>query len=328
MTVAASINNLLLAEVAEKRRTVLASSIFRSVPGATQTEIRNAVSQFLSDNEGMTATILQTEQRGDGRVRISLVPYAGGANCSFHCIRPSDSLESADSVWKREIAAISAEIVQARPSLYRPHGGSNASCPEREVKVHVAPAVNPVKGGGPTMSNKLGFQKKPDVAQEVRPTSAKPQPAASSCAVKKPFQIPLDSLDPSPSVVSLGTSSPENKKLKRSSEDVEMTEEQECQAMSIDNSVAPPLSISSSSPKFRDVTIKRKIVVTEYAMSDSGEMVVKDVEKMVEEVVREEVKQRREEGRRAAAPVAKKPAKEPAAGQGKLTSFFGGQKKN
>ena len=63
-------------------------------------------------------------------------------------------------------------------------------------------------------------------------------------------------------------------------------------------------------------------------MNESGEMIVRDVEKMVEEIVKEQIKpaSKKTVGGSTAAAAAKKKTSSAPAGQGTLMGFFSGNK--
>jgi hypothetical protein len=117
------------------------------------------------------------------------------------------------------------------------------------------------------------------------------------------------------SVVDAGSSSPVHKRQKLDDE------------MAAETGPVDSPSEESSSPQFRDVVIKKKVVVSEYEMNENGEMIVRDVEKMVEEIVREPVKSKPAPPsissiRSGTSGQSSGPKKAPKAGQATLTGFF------
>jgi len=277
----------------------------------------------------------------------------------YYMIRPppTSGSEGISAIWQRHIEGVKEEISSVSPGLWK--GAFERSVivgefVERDIRVVVVPSA--ISAGGnrsapailtsSTGGGKLGFKIFPGPA-----TVSDPKPSSAAPAVKIPprsgakYQVPLDSLG--------GGDAPGTPERHRdeaeevSSEIVGKTVDGDvmdvCSSSigcgetvsEIRSPVNKRQRMESSAaaeetavgPEFRDVVIKKKVVVSEYEMNENGEMIVRDVEKMVEEIIREPVKKSSNVNRgglprSAAGSGGGGPKKSPAAGQGTLTGFF------
>lgn len=287
----------LTSEVLEKHRTVF-----------TRTLSPEECCKWLQDNSNEVMAY-SLSCRDD---KIALIPFTERAS-NVYMIGPKNYPTS--SLWKREISEIAEEMHSVRPNLWTPSDCEFVS-PEREIRVHVAVAANPVKHRPQQeqvnkSANRLGFQK---VALKELEKVEQPVPAAvleKENVIKTKFQVPLDSLEgdeemmeeePADSVVAHSvapttevmsvSSSPAKKRRKNIVPVTNGLNFAKESHPTLSSAVLPaaPIIQGEDGKQYREVIVKRKTVTTEYAMSESGEMIVKDVEKMVEEIVRQEVR--------------------------------------
>ena len=340
------VQSFLQEELIEKKRSVLFSSLVKRFDFGA--ELTDGLQTFLKASQADVVVLSRTsELRPNGELVISLrkIVELPEALSDVFLIQPRDSMESASSVFKRESEATRAAMTASRPALWIPsYALVTSDCPERAIAVPVitpSVAVSGVKSavGSKSAPSGLGaFVKSVESAERsvVKTTVTAPVTAVNAPFKAKPstagvkFQIPLDRLDPDQA----------NERANDDDEPVEAAKENGAPEVAVTVSSESPVakrprvdavesaisveSSSTSSPKFREVTIKKKVIVTEYAMGPNGEMIVKDVEKMVEETRMEPVvaSRRPAPSSVASSKQSSAPTKQAKPGQATLTGFF------
>lgn len=323
-----SISEYLESKVLLQKRAILISGLIRKFGHDNVVE---EARKFLNINkEHVSALFTHAFTEENGNRIISLTEEIKDINHLFS-IKPRDSSETSSAMVKQDLEEIRADMLAARPGLWKPIFATITAetCLEREIK------NVPTAAFKPEIAN-IGVKSAPASLL----ASAKPKPVAmeqkkvESRVTEKSrakFQVPLDRLDDPDSEL------PTDKKR----EEVEMKENS-----SISSQGAPEVvvsrspsakrqrmeepmeeiaeSIASSEPQYKEVVVKKKVVVTEYEMGPNGEMIVKDVEKMVEETKMELVKppSKQSSVRSVAQSQTKKEQKPAKPGQGTLTGFF------
>ena len=355
-------------ELGERLRTVCSSDLMRKFSQPFE-QVQAVMKKFVESSnciDNVYVAVSEADGSGGTRIRITRLSELGDnrstnqGNWWYYLVKPGT--ESVTSAWSREIETMKKMAADAAPKLWpgaSVYAGivSDREVQERQVQVRVeipAATTSITAGKSSTVTgtqnsasnkNKLGFAKQcgPIVAakQTPQPTVPVSQPTKASvktttAAVK--YQVPLDSL---------GGECPGTPEREREeTETLEMSAEQvEDEKMHVDEPswspqskrqkleepVDEPESSPPSSPQFREVVIKKKVVVSEYEMNENGEMIVRDVEKMVEEIVREQVKvpEKKKQSGFGGSSLANnktKPASSAPSGQGTLTGFFSSAK--
>ena len=348
-------------ELGERMRTICLSELMRKFSKPFE-HVQLAMKKFVQSSNCIDNVYVAVSEGDDVNRSIRIIKLgeteALGPNASWWYYMVKPGAESVATAWSREIASMKELAAEKAPGLWPGASAyasivSGDSLKEREVKIRVEqPSVSVASSGMKSLSSvqtnsgsanksKLGFSKVsgPVVAKEEKKEKVDSVPS-SQAAVSKPaatvkYQVPLDSLGGeapnTPERVSDEMDEPAEK------EDVQMEEQQVKSSSSPDRNrqkiVVEPeeeevIDTLSSSPKFREVVIKKKVVVSEYEMNESGEMIVRDVEKMVEEIVKEQIKPaaKKTVGGSTAAAAAKKKTSSAPAGQGTLMGFFSGNK--
>lgn len=330
----ASVHDFLESEVIDKSRTVLYSSLSArfELDKKFQTGIKSFISKF---GQNVKVLIVFTAGSGSGSEETLEIKLRSIDSVEFEskpfeklnvfAFRPTTSEESSSSIWKREMEEVRQEMASNRKDLWQ---SKNA------VVIHPSTERN----------LSVSFQPPPPVATSKPPVSVvKDKPET------KKFQVPLDKLDddkdekmsiekdneeaklPAPEIaLTISSSSVAGEEILSSNASPQAKRPRVEEAA---ESIESSSRASGSEPQFREVTIKKKVVVTEYAMGPNGEMIVKDVEKMIEETKLEPVmvmpsnssKSSRSQpfiSRTGGEKDKKKEPKASAPGQGKLTSFF------
>ena len=323
-----SIGAYLESEVVEKKRSVLTSGLLRKFNSAT---FFNELSDFLDKRDDIVPLYLESKTGENGNRIISVSETKGSADRVF-LIKPVGSEDSASALWKRDIEEVRSEMVAKRPSLWTPQYATVSSdvCDERKVTVVTSippapqktiPTVSSVKSTQPAVKTSQQTIKSNPIAVKTSQTAAVSAPAALAPQKKQiKYQIPKDRLD-DPDEVSM------------KSEETKENGEHHSPEVLVEASAESPVTkrqkveedtemVTSSEPQYREVTIKKKVIVTEYEMGPSGEMIVKDVEKMVEETKMELVKPVVAKKQAPMASQGKKEPKPAKPGQGTLTGFF------
>jgi hypothetical protein len=241
-------------------------------------------------------------------------------------LRALTSGESASSIWKREMEEVRKEMVLVRPGLWNPkHALVSHDSPQREVAILTQEKPQSSKPSAV-------FAQSAPAQLSVPKTKEKSVAQPRAKPVTKKFEVPLDKLDEPHS--NSKQDEVEDEKMSVEKENVELEQSAAAPevALTISSASSPSAKrqrfeevesvASSSEPQFRQVTIKKKVVVTEYEMGPNGEMMVKDVEKMVEETKLEPVPPASGRSSINVRPTEKKKDAKATPGQGKLTSFF------
>ena len=326
-------------ELIEKKRSVLFSSLVKRFDFGA--ELTDGLQTFLKASQADVVVLSRTsELRPNGELVISLrkIVELPEALSDVFLIQPRDSMESASSVFKRESEATRAAMTASRPALWIPsYALVSSDCPERAIAVPVITPSVSVSGAKSAVGSKsapsgMGAFVKPSASSAERKATVTAPVAAVYAPVRAAvkFQIPLDRLDPDHA----------NEGAHDDDEPVEAAKENGAPEVAVTVSSESPVakrprvdavesaisveSSSTSSPKFREVTIKKKVIVTEYAMGPNGEMIVKDVEKMVEETRMEPVvaSRRPAPSSVASSKQSSAPTKQAKPGQATLTGFF------
>lgn len=337
-----SISEYLESEVLEQRRAILMSGLIRKFGSAS---VAQEAGKFLSSHaEHVSALFTHASVGTEGQRVISLTEDMGDINRLFS-IKPRDSVETPSAIVKRDLEEIRADMIAARPGLWQPSFATITAetCLEREIKTVVVPAPNPVSTGKPSTAsvgvksapaNLFTSSKPKTVAVAEKKVETKPVAPAekTTAAPRAKFQVPLDRLDDPDSEL------PTDKK-RQDDEEVEMKENSTSSQGAPEVVVSSPSvkrqrmdepveeiaeSVASSEPQYREVVVKKKVIVTEYEMGPNGEMIVKDVEKMVEETKMELVKapSKQSSVRSVVQSQTKKDPKPAKPGQATLTGFF------
>lgn len=354
-------------ELGERLRTVCSSDLMRKFSQPFE-QVQAVMRKFVESSnciDNVYVAVSETDGSGATRIRITRLSelgdnhYSNEGNWWYYLVKPGR--ESVASAWSREIETMKKMAADAAPKLWAGasvYAGivSDREVQERQVQVRVeipAATSNPAGKSATVAStqnsasnkNKLGFAKQsgPIVAAKQAPQPTVPVSQPTKASVKTTtaavqYQVPLDSL---------GGECPGTPEREREeTETLDMSVEQVMgEEMHVDETIASPQSKRQkieepvdepessppSSPQFREVVIKKKVVVSEYEMNENGEMIVRDVEKMVEEIVREQVKvpEKKKQpgfGGSSSANNKKKPASSAPSGQGTLTGFFSSAK--
>jgi hypothetical protein len=322
-----SISEYLESELLLKRRAILMSGLIRKFG---HDSVVQEASKFLNRNTEHVSVLFTHACTGENGNRIiTLTEEIGNINNLFS-IKPRDSAETPSAMVKRDIEEIRTDMIAARPGLWQPIFATITAetCLEREIK-NVTPTASK-----PAIAS-VGVKSAPATLYESskpKVHAAMEQKKVESSVPEKPrakFQVPLDRLDDPDSEL------PTDKKR----EEVEMKENSTSSQGAPEVVVSSPSakrqrmeepveeiaeSIASSEPQYREVVVKKKVVVTEYEMGPNGEMIVKDVEKMVEETKMELVKppSKQSSVRSVAQSQTKKEQKPAKPGQATLTGFF------
>lgn len=334
-----SVLSYLESEILEKRRAVFVSSLLRKFDHKSLLE---DAKKFLSDNNDKVSTLFtRATSNEDGTRVISLTSEKNGLEHLFS-IKPIDSAESDSAMWKRDLEDIRTEMTKTESNIWEPKFANigAANCLERQIAI--APSVvttskSVTTNGSSTTMSKSGnlFSSSQKVAS--KPTSVEKK-TETTHVEKKPltkFQVPLDRLDDPDSELPTDKKrqDEDDEEMKENSDDVTHAAPEVAVSPSakrqrtdtpMEEVVAESIA-SSSEPQYREVVIKKKVIVTEYEMGPNGEMIVKDVEKMVEETKMELVKPPSKQpsvksiGSSSQSKKEPKPAK---AGQATLTGFF------
>jgi uncharacterized protein (DUF433 family) len=295
----------LQSEIIDRNRAMYVSQMVRRFGDVSA--VHQAIAQLPKDQvdiwmaryEESSVSLVKLEGQGSDQA----VPFL---------VRPKNSIESDESLWKRDRAEVKELIVSARPGLWVGAASVSqilpSSCEERVIQGLTAPTA-------PTQSKPPASK-----AAVAPPTERKIEQQKSE---PKKYTVPLDTLDPdeimerkpdvaedhivvapTPAPISVSdntsVSSPQAKRVKTTAEE------------------------PTGSPRFREVVIKKKVIVTEYSVGENNEMIVKDVEKMVEETVMEHVRPAVPKLKSSApsSSSGKSAAKPPPAGQATLTGYF------
>jgi methionine-rich copper-binding protein CopC len=304
-----SVGAYLESEVVEKKRSVLTSSLLRKFNSAN---FFNELNDFLEKREDIVPFYLESQTRENGSRIISVSETKGSVDRVF-LIKPVGGEESTSAIWKRDIEEVKTEMVASRPSLWTPKYAS-VSSDACEVRMVITPT--PVAHATVTNSSVKSTQ----ASVKTSKPAVVSAPAALVPEKKQiKYEIPKDRLD-----------DPDQAPMK--SEETKENGEHYSPEVLVEASPDSPVSkrqkvdaemVASSEPQYREVTIKKKVIVTEYEMGPSGEMIVKDVEKMVEETKMELVKPvLAKKSAPAAASQGRKDPKPAKPGQGTLTGFF------
>ena len=312
------VDEFLESEVIEKSRAVLYSSLLSRF--ASEKQVEYGVKSFLgkSGEKVKVLVVVTTISESDGSIKMSLKEI-GSMELSgepLHCfgLWPLTSQESASAVWKREMDDVRKEIVSARPGLWQPkHALVVAESEERQKSMH-HPSL-PVPKPPPAVA---------------KPEKSVPQPKKAT----KKFEVPLDKLDAPDEETLMEKENEDSSQSQQGAPEVALTIASSSSGVVEEEVIVPPEvkrqrimpdEAPENLPEFREVTIKKKVIVTEYGMGPNGEMIVRDVEKMVEETKLEKVVAPRAVVTKSVekkSEAKKPPSKGPAAGQGTLTNFF------
>lgn len=313
------VDEFLESEVIEKSRAVLYSNLLSRF--ASEQQVDYGVKSFVgkSGEKVKVLVVVTTISESDGSIKMSLKEIGGnefsGDPLPCFGLWPLTSQESASAVWKREMADVRKEIVSARPGLWQPkHALVVAESEERRISIHHPSQV---------------VAKPPPAATKPEKSVSQPVKAA------KKFEVPLDKLDAPDEKMSMEKENEDSSQSQQGAPEVALTIASSSSGVVEEEVVVPPEvkrqrmmpddQAHENVPEFREVTIKKKVVVTEYGMGPNGEMIVRDVEKMVEETKLEKVVATRAVVTKSVdkkSEVKKPPPKGAAAGQGTLTSFF------
>ena len=332
-------------ELGDRMRTISASELMRTFSQSFDT-VQAAMKKFVTSSNCLDNVFVAVSESGENDTRLRVIrlnevsELASTATWWYYMIKPGN--ESATSAWQREVDFMKKSVSDSSPDLWPgacvyANIVSDESVRERQVQIRVeqqptAKTVGQSSTQVVTTSsqslanrNKLGFSKMSGpVVSKVEQPVAKPYNSpkkAPQTATK--YQVPLDSLEgqapgtPEPA----GEVTPEMEIDTEPARDSPETKRQKVEEIVQDESESPEVPFS---PKFREVVIKKKVVVSEYEMNEHGEMTVRDVEKMVEEVVREQIKvpDRRPKPMGLSGGAKKKSTSSAPAGQGTLTGFF------
>ena len=344
-----SVCEFLESEVIEKKRTALYSFLLRKF--GNENVLENINHFFSSNSQLVSLLVSQSSLSSDGAHVISLV-NADKVTDRLFAIKPRDSNESYASVFRRDREDVKAEMRACNESLWSPsHALITASHPleQRAIRNSTGPASNfsskPTGQISNPSSKPIGQAVNPSskpigqtsnasakpIGQTVNPSS-KPigqtvNPSSKPASTKALFTVPLDRLgDPDDEIE-------EKEKVIEHSLEVEQDAAAPQVAVTVSDSSEAPTAKrqrvdgDEDKPQYREVTIKKKVIVTEYEMGPNGEMVVKDVEKMVEETKLELVKaphvtNNNNKSNSASSSATRKEPKPAKAGQGTLSGFF------
>ena len=329
-----SIASFLEEEVLEKKRTALYSYLVRKYPDSS---VLDEISRFLENHSQAVSLIISQSNTGEDGSHVISLTCSDKFSDRIFAIRPKDSNETFSSVFRRDREDIKAEMTERNNELWTPRHALITPSQKLEMRDIKAPMVSPTPNKPSISVNKpapIGVPSRAPSSNAPASVVSKPVVANPVSVAKKPvvappvkFQVPLDRLDDMNDGFVEKKNIEEESVKENSFESADPSPPQVALTVS-SSSVSPaPKRPRTEEPEYREVTIKKKVLVTEYEMGPNGEMVVKDVEKMVEETRMELVKPSSQQPATRTAPSSgssgkKDPPKPAKPGQGTLTGFF------